>query len=332
LRASTLTTGLERMLGTEPEPLPAGAPEPAPDAEDVENFVDRLYADPLIAAMVSTSRRGTPRRPSYLDKEAFTTALTNAVGVAGLVGDASARIAAIAARLDAPIPGVPEQTRKALLELWQRADNSEEQFLAAIGTWFDVQMQRVSGWYGRRAQLVMFILALLLAVGLNMSATTIASALWANPALRAAAETTAQNVVNQNSATTTTTASPGNAAAPAAVGELAQGAPPATAAATTPATTATTTTTAPATTTTTVPATTTTTVPTYAQLQDIGMPIGWSATAWPGLEWALALHVVGWFLMALAGSFGAPIWFDLLNKLVNLRVAGPVPSTNGAGG
>jgi hypothetical protein len=49
-----------------------------------------------------------------------------------------------------------------------------------------------------------------------------------------------------------------------------------------------------------------------------------------------AFNFGGWLLMAIAVSLGAPFWFDLLNKLVNLRMAGlkpdkatPVPASSG---
>jgi hypothetical protein len=38
-----------------------------------------------------------------------------------------------------------------------------------------------------------------------------------------------------------------------------------------------------------------------------------------------AYSVVGWLITALAISLGAPFWFDLLNKFVNLRVSGEKP-------
>lgn len=41
-------------------------------------------------------------------------------------------------------------------------------------------------------------------------------------------------------------------------------------------------------------------------------------------DWT-ALSVVGWLITAIAISMGAPFWFDLLNKFINLRVSGPKP-------
>src|SRR5262249_25844287 len=40
-------------------------------------------------------------------------------------------------------------------------------------------------------------------------------------------------------------------------------------------------------------------------------------------EWAI--NVGGWLLAAIAVSLGAPFWFDLLNKLINVRLAGSKP-------
>jgi hypothetical protein len=43
-------------------------------------------------------------------------------------------------------------------------------------------------------------------------------------------------------------------------------------------------------------------------------------TAWLfGSIWS---HLLGWIVTVLAISIGAPFWFDLLNKFVNLRSAG----------
>ena len=40
----------------------------------------------------------------------------------------------------------------------------------------------------------------------------------------------------------------------------------------------------------------------------------------------IVVAVLGWLLTALAGSLGAPFWFDLLGKAANLRSAGRKPA------
>ncbi len=53
------------------------------------------------------------------------------------------------------------------------------------------------------------------------------------------------------------------------------------------------------------------------------LPLGWSngeAFSWK--------KVMGWLATVLAISMGAPFWFDILNKIANLRGAGPKPVVN----
>lgn len=56
-------------------------------------------------------------------------------------------------------------------------------------------------------------------------------------------------------------------------------------------------------------------------LNDTRLPIGWpkGVGAW---EWSM---LPGWLLTAIGASFGAPFWFDLLNRIVQLRAGGPKP-------
>jgi H+/gluconate symporter-like permease len=41
----------------------------------------------------------------------------------------------------------------------------------------------------------------------------------------------------------------------------------------------------------------------------------------------VATHLVGWILTALAVSLGAPFWFDILKRFMNIRNAGVKPPT-----
>lgn len=54
------------------------------------------------------------------------------------------------------------------------------------------------------------------------------------------------------------------------------------------------------------------------------MPIGWS-TFPPQLDTAFALQVAGWLITAGTTLFGAPFWFDLLQRAVQLRGTGAKP-------
>lgn len=52
------------------------------------------------------------------------------------------------------------------------------------------------------------------------------------------------------------------------------------------------------------------------------LPIGWSEFPKPN-QWPTL--VLGWLITAFAVSLGAPFWFDLLNKFVNVRASGKAP-------
>lgn len=58
------------------------------------------------------------------------------------------------------------------------------------------------------------------------------------------------------------------------------------------------------------------------------LPIGWTTGAAHG--WPDAPQVIGWLLTASAALFGAPFWFDLLQRVVQLRSTGPKPDAGGA--
>jgi hypothetical protein len=68
------------------------------------------------------------------------------------------------------------------------------------------------------------------------------------------------------------------------------------------------------------------------QINALQLPIGWSMGADdqrrpPKSLGEAFMKLVGLSLTAFAVSLGAPFWFDLLNKLVNIRAAGKPPET-----
>ena len=62
-------------------------------------------------------------------------------------------------------------------------------------------------------------------------------------------------------------------------------------------------------------------------MRTFGVPIGWTMdrSALPADLGQWTIKIAGLLITALAASMGAPFWFDLVNKLVNLRSAGKVP-------
>ena len=63
------------------------------------------------------------------------------------------------------------------------------------------------------------------------------------------------------------------------------------------------------------------------QLDELGVPIGWTAQRFSELQSPLGLEVLlGWLVTAFATLFGAPFWFDALGRLVQLKGTGPSPA------
>jgi hypothetical protein len=52
---------------------------------------------------------------------------------------------------------------------------------------------------------------------------------------------------------------------------------------------------------------------------NLALPIGWTGNAFGPIT------ILGWLATALAASLGAPFWFDLLNRFVNIRASGKAP-------
>ena len=56
-----------------------------------------------------------------------------------------------------------------------------------------------------------------------------------------------------------------------------------------------------------------------AQLQGLGLPIGWFPETTPRDSWGWMRKIGGLLLTTLAISMGAPFWFDVLNQVMVVR-------------
>jgi hypothetical protein len=191
-RAKTLEEGIRNML--------AGTVDNAPG--DGVNAKRALYEHPLIAALYRKTSRGLlgkknqPRLPSYIAPRTFALALvdTLAPDAAKPEGDTpkprfdvlkeTRRAIECDARLSAG-------RKRALVAILDHARDDVDEFRHGIERWFDDSMARVSGWYRRKAQIVLCILAALTAVGLNVDSILVARTLWRQPEVRAVVVSTA---------------------------------------------------------------------------------------------------------------------------------------------
>jgi len=233
LRAGMLRACLQRMLH-----------DPA-----FTGIARALYAHPLISTRTDLTDPHAPQHPgpSYIEPANFAIALIDAIRGGG-------------AALDSAIAAVPDpQLRRTLNTLYGQTGGDVQRFQAALGGWFDSTMARLSGAYKRRQLLVSFLLALLLAILLNIDSIHLFQTLWRQPALAAAI-----------------------GAVPAALDAK--------------------------------------------LVNDLAtLPIGWTSFP-PVLDGAFALQVTGWLITASTTLFGAPFWFDILQRAINLRSTGAKPA------
>jgi hypothetical protein len=87
--------------------------------------------------------------------------------------------------------------REAMLTLYRDADKKAQSFRKAAEQWFDDSMERVSGWYKRYAQRVLWATALALVVVFNIDTLQIGRTLWRDDAARAVIVNQAEQAAQQ---------------------------------------------------------------------------------------------------------------------------------------
>jgi hypothetical protein len=200
LRAATLAQGLRNLLEDDGAADTGGAPAPVGEAPGAAADSPALQLQPGTAPAPGTLTnavlghgliRTTYRRsllpfkrrrgPSYIAPRTFALALLNVVAPTSANDPIESVRTAIA---DSPL--VPAGTKSALVSLASGAARDREELRTEIERWFDGAMARVSGWYKRKAQIVICVLSFAIAVGLNVNTVSIAERLVNDDALRAA--------------------------------------------------------------------------------------------------------------------------------------------------
>jgi hypothetical protein len=142
LRATTLKDGIEQMVG---------------DA----TLHAQLYNQPTIKAAQSKSERD----PSYLSANQFSLAVMSLLneGADGQAGQTT--FSAVVHGVDA-LP--PSTLKGALSAILSESDAKLGSFVSGVESWFDSEMDRVSGWYKRHVQIWIFIIGIILAGAFNV--------------------------------------------------------------------------------------------------------------------------------------------------------------------
>jgi hypothetical protein len=161
-RSNTLRLGIHNLLSGTPELTAAG-----------RRMTDAVHAHPLIQALI---RPGTNRWPSYIPARTFVAALLNLGGPTATVAELQEAID----KIESP------QVKQSLTALLQRAGDDVERFQRTAEEWFDDAMERVSGWYRRKVQIALTVIAIVLVSLLNADSIRLARNLWTDQGVRKA--------------------------------------------------------------------------------------------------------------------------------------------------
>jgi hypothetical protein len=241
------------------------------DPRDEKGWARKVYDHPLINAL-SLGRA----KPSYIPPRTF------ALAVLDLIAPADPSQPRLPADVTKAIAALPPELKNTVTVLFDEAGHDVEKLKAGLEIWFNSAMERVSGWYKRRSQNLLLVLAAIVTILFNADTITIVHALSHDPALRASLLAQAQAAAREPRP------SPADAGADARLESAIQ------------------------------------------RINQTGLPVGWRNAAWGGggLGESLLLWVTrlcGWGITMFAVSLGAPFWFDLLNKFMNIRAAGKAP-------
>jgi hypothetical protein len=228
-------------------------------------------------------------------------------------------IAGIRLRLNDPNCIIKGDAKTTIINLLDGCDENYNQFIKSLERFFNDYMDRVSGWFKLKYQRVMLIISFSVTVLLNVDSVEICNRLWENKnTLSGIAEGIAAN--KNNIGKQVNTANTYKYKAPAAAEnansnstEIDKDS-----------------------------------VINYskenldliktlnADLARSGIPMGWTKgnfpdakdKNWSALILPYLIKLIGWIITTGAVYMGAPFWFDLLSKLVNLRGTGKKPEVS----
>lgn len=195
MRAADLERGIRELLD---DPTGVGAARALYDHPLVFSLYPGTYVPgrlrprrSLLAGTVGLCMpiRARASLPAYIPAANFARAFLD-ITLRGPVGDAPSgpeavlRVMSIES-LKATARDMPDdRIRRALLSALDTADGDLDRVRRNLEAWFDACMDRVSGWYKRRTQIILFAIGLVTAGVMNIDAFSVGRALFQDKALR----------------------------------------------------------------------------------------------------------------------------------------------------
>jgi hypothetical protein len=171
LRAKTLQIGISQILND----------------PNFSGLAKAIYGHAAVNPRGPGSTDPTKNRPAYIDPFQFANALMDVTGIAGAAAQPAANQAETVQVMKAEVhkKTADLQLSTLLTGIIERTVGDPVRVRQELAAWFDNGMDRLSGDYKRWSQYVSVVVALLLAVSLNVDEVHIEKALWAQPAIAA---------------------------------------------------------------------------------------------------------------------------------------------------
>lgn len=258
-----------------------------------EQEAKKAYEHPLIKSLAKSGAM-----PSYIDTRTLSTAVLDNTTVEVLGKAFASTSGDDIALLAKEIPD--NHPLKTLVQSMARnTEDAANDLHRHLSEWFDEGMERISGWYKRRSQIMVFVIAGIVTVSFNASTIEIATKLWANDNLRSTISADASMTVSEYREHASLGDSGMQAITQFPIGwrqeDLA-----------------------------TIGSAVSFLSLTLSDQESSEQTFNGQA-AEDMTQW-LPRHIAGWALTVVAVSLGAPFWFDLLGRVANVRGTGPKTS------
>jgi hypothetical protein len=167
MRARTLEDGVRNLLGD-------------------DGMTDRIFRHPRLKALSKPRTRFRKAGgPSYIPSRVFALTLLDTLFPPG-EGEEESRDVFELAREKLEDPDVPGRVKTLLRDALEHAGGRRDLLRGELERSFDQAMDRVSGWYKRRAQFFLLAIAVVTVAVVNADTFSVAQRLWKDDALRAA--------------------------------------------------------------------------------------------------------------------------------------------------
>ncbi len=324
-RGKNLKRAIKRMLEDSPQKGTSatkadeedkGPPEKNQNGSKHGSLADEFYDHPLIEKFSNPSFWGQLfnkklNKPSYLSNKTFSKVLLE---VLGDTNEGNVDFDKIKEKINDIFPKQGKSsTRDLLLKLVDDAQGKLDRLKADLENWYEQMMERASGWYKRRVQVFLLAFGFVISIIFNADSIRMAGTLSSDPEARAVMIQMAENYV----------ASMKESQQAGLI--VAQGAD-----------------------------STSMQVKSDSILyyeimqlvnQDIPeagsiMGMGWKFPGedigfWDMIKFIFRsspTHILGWLITTFAIALGAPFWFDILGKVINIRNAGRKPEDKTSSG